>query len=179
MRLVPTKSGAQGCANPIYPMALTTDQLLSLNPSDLVDFLVQRKSLLSSEIRERLYTEFAPASAPRRMQIIPIPENCRPGEGLDLYKEVQDQLQAVQLLRSSVITVDNGVATLSAGVRETKEALSAATTLLKLLVDLESEVMNMSRIRTIQKTTIEVLEELGPDVQSKFLELLESRLGEL
>jgi hypothetical protein len=62
-------------------------------------------------------------------------------------------------------------------IRETKEALSATTSLLTLLTKINGEVYNQDRVRLLQICTIEVLKDFDPELQDKFVDLLEAKLS--
>jgi hypothetical protein len=134
----------------------------SIDPHELVDFLIQRKTILPKDVKQRLQDNFASNS-----------ETPDGKEDFDLRQEVIDQMMAVRALRRSVVSANGR---LEAGTRDTKEALSASTSLLSLLTKIQAEVWNMDRIRTIQKTTIDVLKDIDPALQNTFVTLLEERL---
>ena len=156
----------QGCA-PYHPniqgcMALI-DKIGGIDPHELVDFLIESKRILQRDVKQRLRDNFGPTT-----------QDIGGKEDFDLHQEIVEQLKAVRNLRKSVI---DPAGNLVMGVRDAKEALSSATSLLNLLTKIQGDVYNQDRIRTIQKTTIEVLKEVDPEVHARFMELLKVRLG--
>lgn len=137
-------------------------QLDEVNPKDLADFLIERKRFLTSDVKESLRFAFGN------------PDDIAGAEDFDLHGEVVAQLKAVKALRQSVIS-DAG--TLSGSTRDAKEALSSTTSLLTLLNKIQNDIYNQNRIRSIQKATIDVLKELDPALQTRFISLLETRLS--
>jgi hypothetical protein len=137
------------------------DKFDAIDPNELVDFLIERKSILPRDVKSRLRDNFSES-------------NSEDKEEIDLYQEVLEQVKAVRALRQSVVSASGK---LGAGIRDTKEALSATTQLLSLLTKIQSEVLNMDRVRTLQKTTVEVLNEIDPALRIKFVDLLEQRLN--
>jgi hypothetical protein len=141
-------------------MALT-DKFDAIDPNELIDFLIERKRFLPKEVRDRLRDNFSSS------------DEIVGGGDFDLHREVVDQLQAVKALRKAAISTDG---TLEVGIREAKESLAATTSLLTLLTKLQGEIYNQDRIRRVQKITIEVLQEVAPEVRDRFITLLEERL---
>lgn len=141
---------------------MTTPTLDEVNPLDLANFLIERKRFLPKDIKDSLRFAFGN------------PEDIGGSEDFDLHGEVVAQLKAVKALRQSVIS-DAGV--IVGGARDTKEALSSTTSLLTLLNKIQNDIYNQNRIRAVQKATIEILKELDPELQARFITLLEKRLS--
>lgn len=138
------------------------DKFDAIDPNELIDFLIERKRFLPREVKDRLRDNFGSSG-----------DNGSGGEDFDLHQEIVDQLRAVKALRKSVVSSSGN---LEAGIRDTKEALSATTSLLTLLTKIQGDVYNQDRIRRVQKTTIEVLNDVDPELRDKFVTLLEQRL---
>ncbi|QFY42411.1 hypothetical protein F6R98_07045 [Candidatus Methylospira mobilis] len=118
--------------------------------------------MLPAEVKERLRVNFSPASIHNA--------NLIGGkEDIDLYAEVCEQLKEVRKLRLDAKSADS--------IRDRKDSLASATTLLSLPTKIQGDVLNQDRVRTIQKVTIETMKEAAPELQTRFLELLEKRLG--
>ena len=139
------------------------DKFDAIDPNELIDFLIERKRFLPKRLRT-VYVITLGTSG----------DNGSGGEDFDLHQEIVDQLRAVKALRKSVVSSSGN---LEAGIRDTKEALSATTSLLTLLTKIQGDVYNQDRIRTVQKVTIEVLNDVDPALRERFMKLLEERLG--
>lgn len=140
------------------------DVIDAVDPHELVDFLIERKSVLPKEVKDRLRDGFGTAAV-----------GSPDGEDIDLRKEVVEQMKAVRALRQAAVSSSG---TVEVGLKEAKEALSATTSLLTLLTKLQTEIYNADRVRTIQKITIEVLGKLDPAVKEEFMQLFKARLGD-
>lgn len=162
------------------------DKFDAIDADELVDFLIERKHLLPLSVKQRLADCFSDKSAQTKTPTPPPPPPPpkAPAKALsvvvpnpvvkdfDLKHEVMQQMEAVRALRERA-TDPLGP---PISIKETKEALSATTSLLTLLTKINGEVYNQDRIRLLQVATIEVLRELSPVLQAKFVNLLEERL---
>ncbi|QFY43466.1 hypothetical protein F6R98_13265 [Candidatus Methylospira mobilis] len=126
-----------------------------------MDFLLTRRDMLPAEIKERPRVNYSPAAI-NNVNLI------GGRKDIDLYAEVCERLKEVRKLRLNAKSANS--------IRDRKDSLTSATTLLSLPTKIQGEVLNMGRIRTIQKTTIEVMKEAAPELQTRFIELLEKRL---
>lgn len=132
-----------------------------VNLNELVDNLVKYKAFMTPAMVETIKAVYGTASKKSF------------GAEFDLLEEVHQQIKAVRGLRSSAIGSDGAVLTNS---KEAKEALTASTSLLKLLVDLQQDIVNISRMRAVEEATGEVLKEMDEGLQEKFLQALERKL---
>lgn len=95
------------------------------------------------------------------------------GVDIDLLEEIQVQLRAVQTLRGATVSSSGSIV---GSVKEAKEALTTATQLLKLLLDMQKEVMTIARRRAVEQAVVETLTAIDPALQQEFLEKLAKRL---
>lgn len=130
---------------------------------ELAEFLVKRKSFLPKPVRQYLQENFSSDS----------PDRVDGKEDFDLHQEVIDQIKAARFLRNQALPTDGA----RIDIREAKESLSAATSLLKTLTGILDKVYSQDRIRTLQQGLIETLREVDPALQRKFLSLLKERLN--
>lgn len=140
------------------------DVIDAVDPHELVDFLIERKSVLPKEVKDRLRDGFGTGAVGQPG-----------GDDIDLRKEVIEQMRAVRALRQAAVSSNGNV---EVGLKEAKEALSATTSLLTLLTKLQADIYNADRVRVIQKTTIEVLKGVDPEIHQQFMDKLKERLQE-
>lgn len=141
------------------------------NPAELADFLIQRKPFLPPELRRKLGDAFAAdatARPPPKNPPISAPNTAE----FDLYSEVKAQVLAARALRESVIDGNS----ISGEVNEVKNALQGSSAILKLAVDLESEVLNQRRVSLLQQAVVETLKELDLEVLEKFKKIFDEKL---
>ena len=107
------------------------------------------------------------------LAIIPAAEDPQVyGADFDMADEVNQQILAVRAMRESIMEegrIKDGIAT-----REVKEVIAASNTMLSALMKFHKEIINLHRMRAIEKATIKVLKDMGHE--EKFLEQLETEL---
>ncbi len=140
----------------------------AIDANELVDFLIDRKELLSIDVLLKIENNFCQNS--EKHLALPNP-SYQPTDDFDLKAEVMNQMMAVRALRERATEGS------PLSIRETKEALSATTSLLTLLTKINGEVYNQDRVRLLQICTIEVLKDFDPVLQDKFVDLLEAKLS--
>lgn len=144
----------------------------AIDANELVDFLIERKDLLPIELLLRIERNFCQDSERfRTIPSTPAAPTYQITDDFDLKAEIMEQMMAVRTLRERATEGD------PLSIRETKEALSATTSLLTLLTKINGEVYNQDRVRLLQICTIEVLKDLDPVLQDKFVDLLEAKLS--
>lgn len=136
-----------------------------VNLDELIDFLITRKQFLRPDQIARIRAELPPNVAD--------PPPTRFGSEFDLLEEIQTQINAVQILRDRVI--QDGELAEGVTVRDAKEALSAATSLITTLNKVYQDIVNASRLRQIELATVEVVKEF-PELHDRFFSLLKTRL---
>jgi hypothetical protein len=141
-----------------------------VNLDELIDFLITRKQFLRPEQLQRLQIAFPAPNDPTP------PPVTRFGSEFDLLEEIQTQINAVQILRDRVI--QDGELAEGVSVRDAKEALSAATSLITTLNKVYQEIVNANRLRQVELATVEVIKEF-PEVHAHFFPLLKPRLESL
>ena len=142
------------------------DKFDAIDANELVDFLVERRHILPPEVKLRLKNCFSDENYEE------IAQTVASAEDFDLKSEIMQQMLAVRALRERATDPDGP----PVSIKETKEALSATTSLLTLLSKINGDVYNQDRVRLLQVATIEVLKEVNPALQEKFVDLLEARL---
>jgi hypothetical protein len=140
----------------------------AIDANELVDFLIDRKELLSIDVLLKIENNFCQNS--EKPLALPNP-SYQPIDDFDLKAEVMNQMMAVRALRERATEGS------PLSIRETKEALSATTSLLTLLTKINGEVYNQDRVRLLQICTIEVLKDFDPVLQDRFVDLLETKLS--
>lgn len=139
-----------------------------VNLDELIDFLVTRKPFLRPEQIHRIQGAF---SVP--VELPSAPQQERLSAEFDFLAEVQTQINAVQILRNRVI--DNDQLADGVSVRDAKEALSAATSLITTLNKVYQDIVNANRLRQVEMAVIDTVKKF-PEVHKEFLALLKSRL---
>jgi hypothetical protein len=144
----------------------------AIDANELVDFLIERKDLLPIELLLRIERNFCQDSERfRTLPSTPAAPTYQITDDFDLKAEIMEQMMAVRTLRERATEGE------PLSIRETKEALSATTSLLTLLTKINGEVYNQDRVRLLQICTIEVLKDFDPELQDKFVDLLEAKLS--
>lgn len=87
----------------------------------------------------------------------------------DLKEEINGQLRMLRTMRSRAERE-----TLS--TREMKETLTAASSLISMLIKEQEKVLNIDRLRTIERAVVEAVKTLPTDAQEAFLTFLEDKL---
>lgn len=87
----------------------------------------------------------------------------------DLQEEVNAQLRMLRSLRSRADREN-------LSVRETRDVLSSASTLIQMLIKEQEKVVNIDRLRTIEKAVVEAVQTLPQEQQDIFLKNLEGKL---
>lgn len=95
-----------------------------------------------------------------------------------LADEVQAQIQAVRAIRDRIMT-PNGQLSKDITTREAKEVVSSGSTLLTSLMKFHEKVVNMERIRMLETSVIEALEEADQEIKSLVLTKMEEKLANL
>ena len=160
----------QGCPNLFQPMSLL-HKFDAIDAEELADFLIERKHILPVALLRKLADNFR-LDSDDKLSALPTPAPTPNSlDDFDLKAEIMEQMFAMRALRER--TTDGSLAS----IKETKEALSATTSLLTLLTKINGQVYNQDRIRTIQVCTIETLKDMDTALQDRFLVLLEEKLA--
>ena len=129
-----------------------------------VDTVVAFRDRLTSVQIHRLLPLLAILPAPEAPQIY--------GADFDVADEVNNQILAVRAMRESIM--EGGRIKENIAVREVKEVIAASSTMLAALMKFHKEIINLDRMRAIDKGTIKVLKEMGHE--EEFLGMLETEL---
>jgi hypothetical protein len=119
--------------------------LAGVNPRELAEFLIRRKSFLPNDVRQLLQTHFSESS-----------HGIDGKEDFDLHQEIIDQMKAAKRLRLKALP-ENMDPKDKLNIRDAKEALSSSTTLLKTLTMTLEKIYNIDRVRHLQQTLVETL----------------------
>lgn len=95
-----------------------------------------------------------------------------------LADEVQAQIQAVRAIRDRIMTPD-GQLSQDITTREAKEVVSSGSTLLTSLMKFHEKVVNMERMRLLETSVIEALEEADQELKALVLAKMEEKLANL
>jgi len=94
-----------------------------------------------------------------------------------LAEELQAQISAVRAVREKIMV--NGRLADTTTTREAKEVISSGSTLLGTLMKYHEKVVNMERLRLLEVSVIEALQEVDETLRDKVMELLEVKLERL
>lgn len=97
------------------------------------------------------------------------------GADFDMSTEVNDQIRTVRALRSMVLD-ENGSIKQGYSARDAKELISASGTLLGSLMKFHDKIINQSRMRMVEQSTVEVIKTLPDEAQALFFETLKAKL---
>ena len=103
------------------------------------------------------------------------PEHTVYGASFDLAAEVEQQILAVRAARDHVMTKDGRLRS-GFSSRDAKDLVTAGSTLLQSLMKHHADIMNMERMRALEQTVIETLNEEDPEFRKRVVSRLEERL---
>lgn len=132
-----------------------------INLDELIDAVLEFKKFMTPAQMTRIRNGFGTAESTLSF-----------GADFDLLKEVQEQISAARALRREHIS--NGAVLTTA--KEAQSALQATTGLIKLLVDLQKDVINLARQQAVEAATVDTLKVLSPEAVEKYRQLMEERL---
>lgn len=138
-----------------------------------VRYLLQHAAYVSAEQwarLERIGARFAP---------VPVVAEAEPvsiyGADFSLANELESQIRAVRAVRERVID-SRGQLQDDITTREAKEVIASGSTLLGTLMKYHEKVVNMERMRLLEQSVIEVLEEEDEEVKDRVLMKMEEKL---
>lgn len=139
-------------------------------------FLLDRLDQLNEEQLRVSYEHLVGEIAARGLDEEIMGEEPDPST-ISLDEEMNAMIQLVKRMRNNL----HKQAALGKNVsnREIRETLSACVTAMKSLVSHQKSVRTLERQRVLENTLVEVLGELGDDVQQRFQLRLRDRLEEL
>jgi hypothetical protein len=148
-----------------------------LTPDDLesaVSGLLPYASFLSLAQRDRLVRALYPeGEIPPPLDLPRSPNEY--GADFDLADEVWQQILAVKAVREQV--VEDGKIKDGFSARDAKDVVTAGNTLLTSLMRYHKEIVSMDRLRRLERSVIEVLEESSPEVRQQVMSRLEEKLS--
>lgn len=97
------------------------------------------------------------------------------GADFDMAYEVQQQITAVRAIRDHVMD-SRGRLREGITARDAKEVVTSGSTLLSSLMKFHSSVVNMERLRLLERAVVEVLREEDDDLRDRVLTRLAQRL---
>jgi hypothetical protein len=147
-----------------------------LTPDDLegaVSGLLPYVSFLSPAQRDRLIRALYPVGeVPPPLDV---PKSSEYGADFNLADEVWQQILAVKAVRELV--VEDGKICDGFSARDAKDVVTAGNTLLTSLMRYHKEIVSMDRLRRLERSIIEVLEECSPEVRKQVMARLEEKLS--
>lgn len=87
----------------------------------------------------------------------------------DLKEEINAQLRMLRTMRSRAEREN-------ISTRELKETLTASSSLITMLIKEQEKVVNIDRLRTVERAVVEAIKEQSHEVQEAFLSFLEGKL---
>lgn len=137
-------------------------QLLRLQreASDAFDALVPRLEFLTAE-QARLLE--------RKVQALRGTEGEEFSGDFDLQVEITQQLRLLREMRTRAMSEGSSV-------REMKEVMTGASSLITTLIREQEKVINMDRLRYVEQAVVECLKTLPDDVQQAFMKKMEGLL---
>lgn len=134
-----------------------------VNLDELVDQVCQHAKFMTPSQIQRIQAVFGRVD----------PDDTGFNAHFDLMNEVTKQIEAVGIMRNSAFA--NGMMLVDA--REAQAALQSSLNMIKVLTELQGELLTQARHRTVETCTVDVMKELGPEVYAKFKDLMTERLG--
>lgn len=145
-------------AGPAHPV-------FSQMPIDqLVDYLLLHKALIPNELKRKLQKSFSANSLAPKAQETEI----------SLEAELREQVNMARQIRESMVD-DDGTITLG---RDVTSAMSAINGMISTANRIMKDIYTQKRVQLIETTTVEVLKELDPALQQRFLDRFRERLME-
>lgn len=154
-----------------YQDSLETHNLLEDLQSS-VDFLLQNVMFLERRQWDRLKRigeKFEPAKA--RQEVVY-------DASFSLAEELQAQITAVRAVRDRIMTKEGHLSE-DITTREAKEVISSGSTLMSSLMKFHEKVVNMERLRLLETSVVEALEEVDGEVRERVLGKMEEKLANL
>ena len=110
------------------------------------------------------------------LSILPEREGSAPESAYDFSRELSEQMQLVKALRRSVLN-PNGTFNSNTTARETKEAVTAATSLMQTIIRHQNNMQNFERQSAMEQAVIIAMREAPEDIRNLFFETLEKELA--
>jgi hypothetical protein len=150
------------------------DQTMSLASSDLdehVETLLMYARMLTPEQKARLTKglRLEGSAATRRRNGSVVYD-----ASFDVAGEVEQQINAVKAIRDAVMP--NGVLAEGISARDAKDVVTSGSTLLVSLMRFHKEIVNMNRLRNLERAVVEVLMEESPELRERVVARLAERL---
>ena len=116
----------------------------------------------------------------RNMELMPVPigvDNIAYGADYDIKIEVENLIQAVRAMKSTVMT-EGGQIKSGVTPAEMRQVVTSTTSLMTLLMKSHEQLMNFDRQRILEQCTVDTLRELGgEEIVTSFVKMMEDRLG--
>ena len=138
--------------------------------SDPVEFVCQNSKFLSDEQAERVIEAIRKRLGVDR----PVKQVVEYDASFDLSEEVGAQVMAVRAIRDEVFR--DGKIRGEVTLREAKEVIASGSALLTTLSKHHADIVNMDRLRALEGSVIEALQEQDEDFKEKVMALLEEKL---
>lgn len=160
---------------PVSPFYQDPDPGQSLCSQDLeehIEALVAFRHLLTQPQRDTLWRLLHSQKEAGRKET---GEPVEYGADFDLEEEITEQIRAVRAVREACVDPAGRVKD-GTSVREVKEVVSAGSTLLTSLMRHHTQVVNLGRIRNLERAVVDVLREEDPGLRDRVLQKFEERL---